>query len=149
MGIMIIPMVASLSEDAMNAVPQSIRDGALGLGSSKIEVTLKVVIPAAFSGIVASIILAFSRAIGETMIVTIASGSSKQLTFDVMKSMQTMTAYIVEVTGGDAPAGPRFITAYMLLLYVIPVHANHEHHCESNRKTFLSKILRGRFIWNI
>jgi len=105
MGIMIIPMVASLSEDAMNAVPQSIRDGALGLGSSKIEVTLKVVIPAAFSGIVASIILAFSRAIGETMIVTIASGSSKQLTFDVMKSMQTMTAYIVEVTGGDAPAG--------------------------------------------
>lgn len=105
MGIMIIPMVASLSEDAMNAVPQSIRDGALGLGSSKIEVTFKVVIPAALSGIIASIILAFSRAIGETMIVTIASGSSKNFSFDIMSSMQTMTAYIVEVTGGDAPAG--------------------------------------------
>jgi len=105
MGIMIIPMVTSLSEDAMNAVPQNLREGALGLGSSKIEVTCKVVIPAALSGVIASIVLALSRAIGETMIVTIASGSSKNFTFDVMSSMQTMTAYIVEVTGGDAPAG--------------------------------------------
>src|SRR5699024_5412655 len=79
MGIMIIPMIASLSEDAMNAVPQSLREGALGLGSSKIEVTCKVVMPAALSGIIASIVLALSRAIGETMIVTIASGSSKNL----------------------------------------------------------------------
>ncbi len=105
MGVMIIPMIASLSEDAMRAVPQAMRDGALGVGSTKFEVTRKVVIPAAMSGIIASFILGISRAIGETMIVTIASGSTKNFTFDVTQSMQTMTAYIVEVTGGDAPAG--------------------------------------------
>jgi len=105
MGIMIIPMVASLSEDAMSSVPNAMREGALGLGSTKLEVTWKVVVPAAMSGIIASFVLAISRAIGETMIVTIASGSSKNFTFDITQSMQTMTAYIVEVTGGDAPAG--------------------------------------------
>lgn len=105
MGIMIIPMVASLSEDALGAVPNAMREGALALGATKLEVTWKVVVPAAVSGIVASFVLGISRAIGETMIVTIASGSSKNFTFDVTQSMQTMTAYIVEVTGGDAPAG--------------------------------------------
>lgn len=105
MGIMIIPMIASLSEDAMTSVPNVMREGALAMGATKLEVTLKIVIPGALSGIVASIVLATSRAIGETMIVTIASGSTKNLTFDVTQSMQTMTAYIVEVTGGDAPAG--------------------------------------------
>src|SRR5690606_14437186 len=105
MGIMIIPLVASLSEDALNAVPNTLREGALALGATKLEVTWRVVIPAAMSGIIASFILGISRAIGETMIVTIASGSSKDLTFDLTQSMQTMTAYIVEVTGGDVPAG--------------------------------------------
>lgn len=105
MGIMIIPMVASLSEDAMNAVPRIIKEGALGLGSTKLEVTFKVVLPAAISGIMASVVLAVSRAIGETMIVTIASGSSKAFTLNVSKSMQTMTAYIVEFTSGDAASG--------------------------------------------
>lgn len=105
MGIMIIPMITSMSEDAMSAVPGAMREGALGLGSTKLEVTFKVVIPAALSGIIASLVLGISRAIGETMIVTIASGSSKNFTFDITQSMQTMTAYIVEVTGGDAPAG--------------------------------------------
>ncbi|HEY9581735.1 MAG TPA: ABC transporter permease subunit, partial [Savagea sp.] len=105
MGVMIIPMIASLSEDAMSSVPQSMREGALGLGATKLEVTRKVVIPAALSGIIASFVLGISRAIGETMIVTIASGSTKNFTVDVTQSMQTMTAYIVEVTGGDAPAG--------------------------------------------
>ncbi|QFT89855.1 Phosphate transport system permease protein PstC [Bacillus sp. THAF10] len=105
MGIMIIPMVASLSEDAMSSVPNSMREGALALGSTRLEVAWKVIVPAAMSGIVASFVLAISRAIGETMIVTIASGSTKNFTFDVTQSMQTMTAYIVEVTGGDAPAG--------------------------------------------
>ncbi|MGY3714326.1 phosphate ABC transporter permease subunit PstC [Sutcliffiella cohnii] len=105
MGIMIIPMVASLSEDAMSSVPKSMREGALALGATKLEVSWKVVVPAAMSGIIASFVLAISRAIGETMIVTIASGSSKNFTFDLTQSMQTMTAYIVEVTGGDAPAG--------------------------------------------
>lgn len=105
MGIMIIPMIASLSEDAMSSVPQAMREGALGLGATKLEVTTRVVIPAALSGIISSFVLGISRAIGETMIVTIASGSTKNFTFDVTQSMQTMTAYIVEVTGGDAPAG--------------------------------------------
>ncbi len=105
MGIMIIPMVASLSEDAMSSVPNSMREGALALGATKLEVTGRVIIPAATSGIIASFVLGISRAIGETMIVTIASGSSKNFTFDITQSMQTMTAYIVEVSSGDAPAG--------------------------------------------
>ncbi len=105
MGIMIIPLVTSLSEDAMNAVPNSIREGALALGSTKLEVTLRVIVPAAFSGIISSFILAVSRAVGETMIVAIASGSSKKFTLDITESMQTMTAYIVEFTSGDAGSG--------------------------------------------
>lgn len=105
MGIMIIPLVTSLSEDAMSSVPKSLRSGALALGATRLEVTGKVVIPAAMSGIIASFVLAISRAIGETMIVTIASGSSKQFTFDITQSMQTMTAYIVEFTSGDAGSG--------------------------------------------
>lgn len=105
MGIMIIPMIASLSEDAMRSVPNALREGAYGLGSTKLEVSTKVVLPSAISGVLASIVLAISRAIGETMIVVIASGSSKNMTFDITKSMQTMTAYIVEFTSGDAASG--------------------------------------------
>lgn len=105
MGVMIVPMIASLSEDAMSSVPNAMREGASGLGATKLEVTRKVVIPAALSGIIASFVLGISRAIGETMIVTIASGSTKNFTFDITQSMQTMTAYIVEVTGGDAASG--------------------------------------------
>ncbi|WP_163969273.1 phosphate ABC transporter permease subunit PstC [Oceanobacillus halotolerans] len=105
MGVMIIPMIASLSEDALVSVPNSMREGALAMGATKLETTFRIVIPAAFSGIIASFVLAISRAIGETMIVTIASGSSKNFTFDVTQSMQTMTAYIVEVAGGEAAAG--------------------------------------------
>ena len=105
MGIMIIPLVTSLSEDAMNAVPDSMREGALALGSTRLEVTLKVIVPAALSGIIASFVLAVSRAIGETMIVAIASGSTKNFTLDFTQPMQTMTAYIVEFTSGDAGSG--------------------------------------------
>lgn len=105
MGIMILPMIASMSEDAMKAVPQHLKDGAIALGATRWEVTRFIVLPAALSGIIASFVLGISRAIGETMIVTIASGSSKNLTFDVTQSMQTMTAYIVEVMSGDAPVG--------------------------------------------
>lgn len=127
MGVMIIPMVASLSEDALQAVPQNLRDAALGLGASRLEVTFKVLIPAALSGILAAIVLAISRAIGETMIVTIASGSSKNFTFDLRSSMQTMTAYIVEVTGGDAPAGSTIyysIYAVGLMLFIFTLLMN-------------------------
>lgn len=104
-GIMIIPMVCSLSEDAMSAVPRSLRDGAYALGATRFEVALKIVVPAAFSGIVASAVLAFSRAIGETMIVTVAAGSTPNMTFNPLDSIQTMTAYIVQVSLGDTPHG--------------------------------------------
>lgn len=104
-GIMIIPMVCSLSEDAMSAVPRSLRDGAYALGATRFEVALKIVVPAAFSGIVSSAVLAFSRAIGETMIVTLAAGSTPNLTFNPLDSIQTMTAYIVQVSLGDTPHG--------------------------------------------
>lgn len=105
MGIMITPTIASLSEDAMSAVPYSIREGALALGATRFEVTMKVVLPAASSGIIASIVLGISRAIGETMIVSIAGGSSPNLGFNVTESIQTMTAYIVQVAQGDAGYG--------------------------------------------
>ena len=127
MGIMIIPMVASLSEDAMNAVPNAMREGAYGLGSTKLEVTLKVVLPAAISGVMASFVLAISRAVGETMIVAIASGSSKNLTFDITKSMQTMTGYIVEFTSGDAGSGTTgyySLYAVGLLLFIFTLIMN-------------------------
>jgi phosphate transport system permease protein len=127
MGIMIIPLVASLSEDAMNAVPNAIREGAFALGSTKLEVAIKVVIPAAISGIIASFVLGISRAVGETMIVAIASGSSKNLTFDVTQSMQTMTAYIVEFTSGDAGSGTvgyYSLYAVGLLLFVFTLLMN-------------------------
>ncbi|WP_414055041.1 phosphate ABC transporter permease subunit PstC [Macrococcus equi] len=104
-GIMIVPMIASLSEDAMSAVPQAIREGALGLGSTKLETALKVVFPAALSGILASIVLAISRAIGETMIVSLAAGSSPEFSLDFTNSLQTMTAFIVQVATGDATYG--------------------------------------------
>ncbi|KAA1040096.1 phosphate ABC transporter permease subunit PstC [Macrococcus equipercicus] len=104
-GIMVIPMIASLSEDAMSAVPQAIREGALGLGSTKLEVALKVVFPAALSGILASIVLAISRAIGETMIVALAAGSSPDSSLSLTNSIQTMTGFIVQVATGDATFG--------------------------------------------
>lgn len=104
-GIMIIPMIASISEDAMSAVPKKIRDGALGLGATRLEVALKVVAPAALSGIIASIVLGMSRAIGETMIVTIAGGSQPNFEFNPLNAIQTMTAYIVQIAKGDAGYG--------------------------------------------
>ena len=105
MGIMIIPTVASLSEDAMAAVPQALRDGAYGLGSSKLQVATRVVFPSALSGVVASIVLGFSRAIGETMIVLVAAGGTPNLSFDPSEPMQTMTAFIAAAGIGDQPTG--------------------------------------------
>ncbi|MDX5323734.1 MAG: phosphate ABC transporter permease subunit PstC, partial [Exiguobacterium sp.] len=104
-GIMIIPMIASISEDAMSAVPKKIREGALGLGATRLEVAIKVVMPAALSGIIASIVLGMSRAIGETMIVTIAGGSQPNFEFNPLNAIQTMTAYIVQIAKGDAGYG--------------------------------------------
>jgi len=126
-GIMIIPLITSLSEDAMNSVPEIMKEGAFGLGSTKLEVAFKVVIPGAISGIMSSIVLAVSRAIGETMIVTIASGSSKNFTFDITQSMQTMTGYIVEFTSGDAASGTTgyySLYAVGLLLFIFTLGMN-------------------------
>ena len=103
MGVMIIPTVASLSEDAMAAVPQSLRDGAFALGSTKMTVSLRVVVPAALSGIVAAFVLGISRAIGETMIVTIAAGISAQVNWNPLQAMQTMTSFIAQAGSGDIP----------------------------------------------
>ncbi len=105
MGVMLIPFVASLSEDALSAVPNSLREAAYGLGSTRYEVATRVVAPAAISGIVASIVLAFSRAVGETMIVAIAAGQNPRLTLDPTVPVMTMTSYIVQVSLGDTPYG--------------------------------------------
>ena len=127
MGIMILPMVSSLSQDAMQAVPRSLREGAYALGADKFEVATRVVIPAALSGIVASFILAMSRAIGETMIVTIAAGQNPNFTFNPFVPIETMTAYIVQVSLGDAPTGTlafKTIFAVALTLFIITLTLN-------------------------
>ena len=133
MGIMIIPMVCTLSEDAMNAVPMSLREAAYALGGKKYQVALRVVFPSAISGIVASFILAISRAIGETMIVSLAAGGKPALTLNPLDAIQTMTAYIVTVSQGETPQGSveyNSIFAVGLLLFFL---------------TFLMNIV-GRFI---
>ena len=105
MGVMLIPTVASLSEDAMGAVPQSLRDGAYGLGADKLQVATRVVVPAAISGIIASFVLAISRAVGETMIVLIAAGQLPQMTLDPRATIETLTAFIGATGNGDVPTG--------------------------------------------
>lgn len=126
-GIMIVPMVASLSEDALRAVPRALPEGAYALGATRMEVMLRVVVPAALSGIIASFILALSRAIGETMIVTLAAGATPQLTLDPTKSIQTMTSYIVQVSLGDTPQGTtvyQSLFAVGLLLFLLTLGLN-------------------------
>ena len=105
MGIMILPLVSSLSEDALHTVPTGLREGSYALGSTRMQTALRVVVPAAFSGISAASILAVSRAVGETMIVAIAAGQQPRLTLDPRVPVETMTAYIVQVSLGDTPAG--------------------------------------------
>ncbi|WP_409472269.1 phosphate ABC transporter permease subunit PstC [Streptomyces sp. HC307] len=127
MGVMIIPTVASLAEDSMNAVPNDLRDGAYALGSSRMQVATRVVFPAALSGIVAAIVLGISRAIGETMIVAIAAGGRPNLSFNPLEGMQTMTAFIAAAGIGDLPTGSigyRTIFAVGLLLFVMTLVMN-------------------------
>jgi phosphate transport system permease protein len=126
-GVMLIPTVASLSEDAMTAVPQSLRDGAYGLGSSKLQVSTRVVVPAAISGIVASYVLAISRAVGETMIVLLAGGLQPNLSFDPREAIETMTAFIASTGQGDVPTGSteyKTIFAVGLTLFVSTLAMN-------------------------
>jgi len=105
MGVMIIPTVASLSEDAMAAVPRDLRDGAYALGSSKLQVSTRIVMPAAVSGIVAAFVLGISRAIGETMIALLAAGQQPNFTFDPKQAVETMAAFIAATGAGDVPTG--------------------------------------------
>ncbi|MEG0772241.1 phosphate ABC transporter permease subunit PstC [Clostridium sp.] len=126
-GIMVIPLVSSLSEDAMSAIPNSVRNGAYALGATKLEVTTKIVIPGALSGIVSSFILAISRAVGETMIVAIAAGAKPQLTLNPLNSIQTMTGYMVSVAMGDISHGSveyQTIFAVGALLFLITFGLN-------------------------
>jgi phosphate transport system permease protein len=127
MGVMLIPTVASISEDAMSAVPQDLRDGAYALGSTKLQVSTRIVVPAAISGIVASYVLAISRAIGETMIVLIAAGQQPTLTFDPRLAIETMTAFIAATGAGDVPVGSieyKTIFAVGLTLFVATLFLN-------------------------
>ena len=127
MGIMIIPMVSSLSEDAMISVPRSLRQASYALGATKLETSLRVVVPAALSGIVAAFILAISRAIGETMLVTIAAGATPRITANPLESIQTMTAYIAQLAQGEASHDSveyKTIFAVGLLLFVMTLSLN-------------------------
>ncbi|MBX6313722.1 MAG: phosphate ABC transporter permease subunit PstC [Isosphaeraceae bacterium] len=112
-GVMIIPLVSSLSEDVLSAVPRGLREAAYGLGATKFEVATQVVLPAGLSGVIASFILAVSRAVGETMAVVLAAGAQPRITLDPLKSIETMTTYIVQVTTGEAPYGsPKHLSLF-------------------------------------
>ncbi|MER3457894.1 MAG: phosphate ABC transporter permease subunit PstC [Chloroflexota bacterium] len=136
MGFMILPMVASISEDALSAVPQSLRQAAYALGSTKLEVSLRVVVPAALSGIAAALLLAVSRAIGETMIVAIAAGQQPKMTLNPLESIETMTAYIVQVSLGDTPQQSleyHTIFAVGMLLFLLTLVMNVASHLITRR----------------
>ncbi|KRQ86093.1 Phosphate transport system permease protein PstC [Caloramator mitchellensis] len=126
-GIMTVPLVSSLSEDAMMAVPDSLRLGAYGLGATKLEVATQIVVPAALPTIIASFILAISRAVGETMIVAMAAGSTPKMTLNPLESIQTMTGYIVQISMGDVPYGSigyRTLFAVGALLFIMTLMLN-------------------------
>ena len=127
-GIMCLPIVCSLAEDALQAVPRSLREGAHAVGATKFDVSLKVVVPAAMSGIVASFLLAIARAVGETMIVALAAGGLAHMTADPRQPTQTMTAYMVQIFLGDASNfGPEYLSSYavaaalFLMTFIITV----------------------------
>ena len=126
-GIMILPMIATLSDNALRAVPLSLRQGAYALGATSYEVTTRVVVPAGLSGVMASFLLAISRAIGETMAVTLAAGQTPNMSLSMFESIQTMTAYIVQVSIGDTPSGGiayQTLFAVATLLFVITLVIN-------------------------
>ncbi len=127
MGVMIVPLVCSLSEDAMRAVPMGLREGAYALGSTRLQVAVKIVVPAALSGITAAFILGISRAIGETMIVAIAAGQQPRLTLNPLVPIETITAFIVQVSLGDTPHGTieyRTIFACGMSLFILTFALN-------------------------
>lgn len=128
MGIMIIPLISSLSEDALQAVPKSLREASYGMGATRFQTSFQVIVPAASSGILVSVILAISRAIGETMVVAIAAGQQPNLTFDPREAVETITAYIVQVSLGDVQHGSleyRTIFAAGITLFLFTFLLNH------------------------
>ncbi|MBN1116820.1 MAG: phosphate ABC transporter permease subunit PstC [Bacteroidales bacterium] len=136
MGIMIIPIISSLSEDALRAVPNSLREASYGMGSTRLQTAFKVTVPAASSGIVVSIILAISRAIGETMIVAIAAGQQPRLTMNPLVPVETLTAYIVQVSLGDVPHNSleyRTIFAAGITLFIFTFILNNISHWIKNK----------------
>jgi phosphate transport system permease protein len=127
LGVMLIPTIASLSEDAMAAVPRELRDGGYALGADKLQVSTRIVVPAAISGIIAAFVLGFSRAVGETMIVLIAAGQLAQITFDPRETIETMTAFIGATGNGDVPTGSieyKTIFAVGLTLFLMTLVLN-------------------------
>lgn len=127
LGVMVIPTIASLAEDALSAVPQAMRQGSFAMGANRMQTTLRVVFPAALSGVMAAIILGLSRAIGETMIVTIAAGTLKNLSWNPTESMQTMTSFMAIKAGGEDPVGTpgyNMLFAVGMLLFVITLVIN-------------------------
>lgn len=127
LGVMIVPTVASLSEDAMSAVPQALRQGSFAMGANRMQTTLRVVFPAALSGIAAAVVLGLSRAVGETMIVALAAGARKNLSFDPREGMQTMTGFMATTAGGENPVGSTSynnLFAVGLLLFLITLVIN-------------------------
>ncbi|MCA2000305.1 MAG: phosphate ABC transporter permease subunit PstC [Chloroflexi bacterium] len=127
MGIMILPLIASISEDALSAVPNSLREGAYAMGATKFEVSSQVLVPAALSGIGAAVIVGISRAVGETMIVAIASGAGPKFTFNPLDAAETMTGHIARISGGDLPYGTIDYTslfAIALMLFLLTLALN-------------------------
>jgi phosphate transport system permease protein len=136
MGIMIIPLISSLSDDALAAVPNSLREGSLALGATRLQTAFKVMLPAAFSGIVVSVMLAISRAIGETMIVAIAAGQQPRFTANPLVPLETITTYIVQVSLGDVPQNSlefRTIFAAGMTLFVFTFILNNISHWFKNK----------------
>ncbi len=126
-GLMVVPIIASISEDAMSAVPRGLHEGAYALGATRMKVAVRVIFPAALSGIVASIVLAISRALGETMIVVLAAGSTPNLTFNPVESIQAMTAYIATTATGDIGTGTldyKSVFAVGTVLFVLTLAMN-------------------------
>lgn len=127
LGVMIVPTIASLAEDSFSAVPMALRQGSLAMGANRMQTTLRVVLPAALSGVAAAIVLGMSRAIGETMIVTLAAGSQKNLSWDPREGMQTMTGFMAQTAGGENAVGStsyNSLFAVGLLLFVITLVLN-------------------------
>jgi phosphate transport system permease protein len=127
LGVMIIPTVASLAEDALSAVPQALRHGSLAMGANRMQTTVRVVLPAALSGVAAAVVLGMSRAVGETMIVALAAGARKNMTLDVREGAQTMTGFIAQTAGGENPVGSveyNMLFAVGLLLFLMTLVIN-------------------------